>query len=282
MTLTLASRVGHVKAQSTFVNAALVAAHGVSGRTGGFRPSDVRFFFLLFTNWIEHDVRRPGQDIDLTQVTRVLSRLSNAGAVARLPRQRGEARGPRYALTQEGLIGLVDALVDARAERPFDEVLFVICFAASYGPAIAARVKGEARPLTPSARVRVAKLLDPQRVLLLARRALGDVLMDVERRAKEAVELDREARAALAAQASPEEIAARLEKLSPYQMHRVRPFADFLTSLPEDVFRFELSEGIALRRALLFEPLAEEIRAQMAILDGLEKKLAARRSTSGA
>jgi hypothetical protein len=61
----------------------------------------------------------------------------------------------------------------------------------------------------------------------------------------------------------------------------VRPFADFITSLPEDLFRFELSEGIDLRRRLLFEPLAEEIRAQAAILDGLDVKLAAR-SPSGA
>jgi hypothetical protein len=236
----------------------------------------VRFFFLLFTNWLEHDVLRPEQDIDLTQVTRVLSRLEDAGAAARSPRKRGEARGHRYALTQEGLLGLVEALVNTRAQRPFDEVLFVICFAASYRPAIVSRVKGDAHPLTPNDRRRVGDLLDPRRVLRAAQRALREVLADVELRAKQASELDREARAALAAHTPPAEIAARLEKLSPYQLHRVRPFADFITSLPEDLFRFELSEGIDLRRRLLFEPLAEQIRAQAAILDGLDLKLAAR------
>ncbi|WP_395839149.1 hypothetical protein [Cystobacter fuscus] len=74
-TPSLADRLGHVTAQATFVQAALLAAHGAGARSGGFRASDVRFFFLLFTNWAEHDVTRPSQDIDLTQVRRTLERL---------------------------------------------------------------------------------------------------------------------------------------------------------------------------------------------------------------
>src|SRR5262245_11358003 len=122
VTLSLASRSGHVRSQETLVEAAIVAAHCASGRAEGFRPSDVRFFFLLFTNWIEHDVLRPGQDLDLTQVSRVLEKLLGAGSVARITvRRRGAPRTARFALTRKGLLALVQALVDTRPWRPFEE-----------------------------------------------------------------------------------------------------------------------------------------------------------------
>jgi hypothetical protein len=283
VTLSLASRSGHVRSQATFVEAAIVAAHCASGRAGGFRPSDVRFFFLLFTNWIEHDVLRPGQDLDLTQVSRVLERLAGSGSVARvMERRRGTPRAARFALTRKGLLTLVRALVDTHPGRPFEEVLFVVYVTASYRSTIVARVDGDAHALAPSERRRAAELLDPHRVIEAARRTLALVLADVETRAAEGYALGRAAHAARGEGASLDEIAARLERLSPYQMHRVRPFAEMLMSLPEDLLRFEVSEGIELRVKLIFEPLAEQIRRQLAILDQLELRLAerARRSSN--
>jgi hypothetical protein len=282
--LSLARRSGHVRAQTTFVAAAILAAHCASDRAQGFRPSDVRFFFLLFTNWIEHDVLRPGQDLDLTQVSRVLERLAGAGSVARVgARRRGTPRAARFALTRKGLLALVRALVDTRPSRPFEEVLFVVYFTASYRGAILARVEGDAHALAPSERRRAVGLLDPHRVIEAARRTLILVLADVETRAAEGAVLSGAAHAARAEGALLTEIAGRLERLSPYQMHRVRPFAEMLTSLPEDLLVFEISEGIDLRVKLIFEPLAEQIRRQLAILEQVELRLVerAKRAASG-
>jgi hypothetical protein len=278
--LPFASRSGHVRSQTTFVAAAILAAHCASKRGEGFRPSDVRFFFLLFTNWIEQDVVQPGQDLDLTQVSRVLARLSGEGSVARVGEtRRGAPRGARFALTPEGLFALARTLVDTRPFRPFDEVLFVVYFTASYQRAIVVRIEGDG--LAATKRRRVAELLDPRLVIKASRRALARVLADVETRATEGGALSRAAHAARAEGASLDDIAARLERLSPYQMHRVRPFAELLTSLPEDLLAFELAEGIDLRVELIFEPVAERIRRELAILEQLDLRLAERAERAG-
>jgi hypothetical protein len=278
MTVTLARRFGQVRAQAPLIQAALLSAHVASARGDGFVPSDVRFFFLLFTNWIEHDVLRPEQDLELTQVRRVLERLLAERWLepARPPSTKRASRSKRYALTQAGLVGLVEALVDSRTHRPFEEVLFVLCFASSYRDAIVARVRGEPRVLAPAARRRVAELLNPRRVVEGARRTLGQVLADLERRSSEGRKLQEEADRGRRAGLREAQIIERLEAMSPYQLQRVRPLRDLMNSLPEDLVRIELGSAMGLRTSLLFDPLAEQIRAEMAILDRIDERLKGR------
>src|SRR5262245_3859597 len=82
--------------------------------TDGFMLRDVRFYFLLFRNWLELDIREPGRDIDLTQIRRACDRLHAAGWLARIPspRRRRTVRKPRarHVLTHAGIAGLVEAL----------------------------------------------------------------------------------------------------------------------------------------------------------------------------
>ena len=160
-------------------------------------------------------------------------------------------------------------MVDPRPRRPFDESLFVICFAALYRNAVAARLG----PADAAARRRVRELLDPRRVLRSARRTLDELHTDLKRRAEEGVILAREAARARDEGANRRDAARRLEKMSPYQLHRVRPLSELLDSLPEDLAAIELGEGIAWRTQALFEPMADVVHAQHAALDVLEKRL---------
>ncbi|WP_395812171.1 hypothetical protein [Archangium minus] len=270
----LADRLGHVASQATFIQAALLAAHGAGARTDGFRASDVRFFFLLFTNWVEHDVTRPSQDLDLTQVRRTLARLCRSGWAEPMAEARGQkvARGARYSLTEEGVVSLAEAL--AGLDRaPLEEMLFVACFAASYLEAILARVRGRAAVLSTAARRRVARMLEPARLLRNARRSTEAVLADLEERVRSSFALEAAARASLEAGASEEQVVRKLESLGSYQLHRVRPLAEVLLSLPDDLRRFELESGMGMRARLLFAPLAERARAELALLERLEQHL---------
>ena len=128
-TSSLSGRFGQVRAQASFVIAAILGAHCALPSDRGFRPSDVRFFFLLFTNWIEHDLERPGHDIDLTQIRRVLEALVNADHATSAAPRKGERR-KRYILTTTGMVALAEDLFAPDHPRPFEEDLFVTCFAA--------------------------------------------------------------------------------------------------------------------------------------------------------
>jgi hypothetical protein len=272
----LSPRLGFVATQATFVQAALLAAHGAGAKAGGFRASDVRFFFLLFTNWAEHDVTRPSQDIDLTQVRRTLTRLRRSGWLETVPgTSRGAtSRGARHVLTGDGLVGLSEGL--ASLERPpVEEALFRVLFAASYRGAVLARVEGRTRNVPATVRRRVEKALDPLRLLASARKTAASVLADLEERVHSGLQMHEQARAGLARGQSPEDLVRQMEARDSYQLHRVKPLGELLLALPEDLRDFELREGMALRAHLLFEPLAERARAELALLERLERKLKA-------
>ncbi len=100
--------------------------------------SDVRFFFFLFSNWLEHDLLHATGTLELTQVRRLLSRL----AARKWTRPRP---GRRYMLTPAGLAGLVAATTADIETRPLEEALFVVCFAKCYGEAIVARAPASRR-----------------------------------------------------------------------------------------------------------------------------------------
>lgn len=260
----LAERAGAVTAHRTPLLAALLAADAAA--PDGFRVADVRFYFLLFTNWMEDDVLRPGVDLDLTQVRRVLARLVGQGLATAEP-----GRRPRHRLAPEGVLRLVDALVDPRAPRSFEEAVFLVTAAALYRDAIAARVKGA--PRAPERRVR--ERLDPRRLVQAERRRLEGALHDLDDRARHGLAVEALARDRPELDAAG--LAAEVERAGGYQLQAMRPLSELVGALPPAMARFEVSAGIGLRARLLFTPLAEQLRARIAILDRLAEALAAAR-----
>jgi hypothetical protein len=302
--MSLAARYGQVRAQATFIEAAVVAAHGAFTQLGGFRASDVRFFFLLFTNWIEHDVLRPDQDLDLTQVRRVLARLDEQGWLERsgttppgkledggeLPAADGEATAPpkprarrsssgpssrrkaapgeRHKLTPNGLLGLMSSIVEPRGRRPFEESLFVACFVHTYRQPLLDRIGDHDAG---DSRKRMSELLDPRRVLIEAQRTHRDLLADLEARVTAGKRIVGEAGAARAQGLGDADIVRKLEQLGPYQLQRVRTVSELMQAMPMDIVRAELEQGITARTELLFEPLAERTRTELATLERLAR-----------
>ncbi len=258
----LTARFGALSAHATVTQAALLAAD-LSGAEG-FRPTDVRFFFLLFTNWMEDDRLRPGLDVDLTQVRRALARLVREGRAVTL----GSGRAPRYRLLPAGVVALVEAITDPNAPRTFEEVVFLATAAASYRDAIAERVRGE--PRSPDRIVRAR--LDPVRILRAERRRLAGAVADLEERVASGLRMEAVARAEEGL--APEALAQRLrEVVGGYQLHPMRSLEELVAPLPPAMARFELGPGMGLRARALFSPLMEQLRARVAILERLEDTL---------
>lgn len=266
----LAGRFGWVASHATLVLAAILAAHGATTQRDGFRASDVRFFFLLFANWMERDVLRPGQDLELTQIRRALARLADAGwlsvrqATHDNPRAR---RGGDHRLSEEGLVGLVSSLV-APSARPFEEVVFVASFALAYRDAVVGKVRGPS-PISLAARRRVGDLLSPKRIVTSARRRLLEAADDLDARVTAGLAMERHAALAAKHGVPDADIARELGRSFPYQLHGMRPFEELIRSLPAELRAFELSKGPGLRARVLFRPLAAQMRAEIEILDRL-------------
>jgi hypothetical protein len=240
----------------------------------GFMLRDVRFYFLLFRNWLELDIREPDRDIDLTQVRRACDRLHTAGWLERIkpPRRRSASSHrtrARHVLSDAGVVGLVDGLLLGGPDRSFDEGLFVILFAASYGAPLVRRVGREAL------RKHLLKVLDPHLIIANLRRGLARVRADLEARIEGGNRLLAASRLGREQGLDDAQIARQLEKLDPYQLQHVRPLRELLLSFPLEVRRYEMNEGIAARSTLIFEPLLLQARAQQQILDKLELSLAA-------
>lgn len=258
----ISRRDGALRAAQTPLGTALLAADAAGG--GEFRPLDVRFYFLLFLNWMGEDHRRPEADLDLTQVRRVLEGLAAAGLAAGV-----RGRRPVWGLTEAGVLRLCDELTDPRVVRPFEEVLLLAAVAAAYAEIIAARVgDGAAR--------RVRQRLDARSILRGERRRLTDAMHDMEARRDAGPELSGRAREALAGGLDPVAVAAALEAEGmPYQLHPMRPYREVVAGLPPALARQEVERGHEQRARRLFAPLAEDLRARVGILERLEAQLRA-------
>lgn len=250
----------------------------------GFMLRDARFFFLLFRNWLELDLREPDTDIDLTQIRRACDQLAVRRRIAVVlpPHRPRSARRPRtrYMLTLAGVLALVDELVAWSPDRTFEEGLFVVLFAASYRALVIRRAEQAGAPV---ARKHLAKALDPHAVIASLGRALASQLADLEERMASGDALFEAAAAGRARGASDAEILAQLERISPYQLHYMRPLGELLLSLPVDVRRYEIGAGITARRELIFTPLLHQTRARQQLLAKLEPvaiAIAAERASS--
>lgn len=251
---------------TSLLTASLLAADLAA--SAGFQQRDVRFFYLLFRNWLEVDVRQPGADIDLTQIRRACEGLGSR--LRAIPRRRKAGRLPRtrYQLTLAGVVALVDELVAPDPTRSFDESLFVVLFAASYRAHVIRRVEH-----APVARKHVARALDPRTVIAGLRRELQRQCDDLEKRIAEGDRLREAAERARERGAEDREVAAMMETLSTYQLHYLRPLGELLLSLPPEIRRHEMGAGITARRELVFGPLLQVTRAQLQQLVAIERAL---------
>lgn len=224
----------------------------------------MRFFFLLFTNWMEDDQLHPGRDLDLTQVRRALVRLVHEDQAEIL----GSGRAPRYRLKPAGVLVLVEAVTDPRTPRTFEEVVFLATTAATYRDTLAARLRGE--PRAPDRIVHTR--LDPVRILRAERRRLEGAVVDLEERVASGLRMEVVAREA---GAQPPEVLAELlrAEVGGYQLHPMRSLGELVSKLPPGMARFELGPGMGLRARVLFSPLLEQLRARIGILERLEETL---------
>lgn len=248
------------------VSAAVIAAQATLG-TDGFRQRDVRFYVGVFSNWLEATTGSWTLELHNAQMQRHLELLVKAGLAKRPGRT-----PPRYRLTAEGLLTLLERLGKRRNLRRMDELFFVVHLFHAYGGRLKALVVQSGALASRSLSVDLDALLDPsalierERALVARERKRLEIRIDESRRT---AALTRE----LLQRGKPlavviEEVEARF----PYELNSQKPLKELFEELPMPFRRLELETMPELRADLLWEPTRALLEGYDRILDSLSKQ----------
>ena len=112
---------------SVFINAALIASYSSFGEEG-FRQKNLKFFLELFTNWMETSFAGPGPEVQNTQISRTLSKLTEEGIL----KYSKESGHPLYSITSIGLLEIVTRLAGKNCQHELDSFFFLFHFVFSF------------------------------------------------------------------------------------------------------------------------------------------------------
>jgi hypothetical protein len=233
----------------------------------GFRQRDVRFFIELFSNWLEPTTGEHTLAIHNTQVQRYLDGLAGSRFATRVGRA-----PPRFRLTPEGLVELLQRLVNRTDLTRLDEFFLVFHFVDAYGPRLRAMVTHGGALASRLLAVDIDELVDPSRLLSRERERVLRELSRLAVRCDESRKTGELAKALAARGAPLSAIVSSVEQRFPYELNSQKPLTELLTALPEPWRKEELMD-IAERRANRFwEPLRALLLHYDAVLAELQAK----------
>jgi hypothetical protein len=245
------------------VAAAIIAAEATLAEDG-FRQRDVRFYFELFSNWLESTTGAWTLDLHNAQIQRYLDQLVRAGGAKR-PRR----TPPRYQLTPDGLLSLLHTLTARHSLKRLDEFFLVFHILRAYGGRLRALTQKNGPLPSRALSLRVDELVDArafvQREIAAVERELGRLSLRIEESHKTA-ELTRQ----LIAKGKPiEQVVSAVEQEFPYELNSRKPLSELLTQLPPAFRVPELSDIAAQRADDLWRPTLALLSAYLEILRGL-------------
>ena len=259
------SRTGDLFAENEAVVAAAVVASQATLGNDGFRQRDVRFYIGLFSNWLEATTGAWQLDLHNAQVQRYLELLVKAGWAKRPGR-----KPPRYCLTPEGLVQLLQRIGQRKNLKRFDEFFFVLHVFHAYGD----RLRGLVRQAGPfnskSLSVDLDELLDFRRLIARERELVKRESLRLTLRIQESRATSELTRSLLSRGHTLDEVVAAVEQQFPYEMNSQKSLGELFEQLPAPFRRVELESIAELRATTLWEPTLALFQSYLAILDGLD------------
>ena len=252
--------------QEALVAAAVIAAEA-SFPQEGFRQRDVRFYFELFSNWLEATTGEWTLSLHNAQIQRYLEQLVRAGAAKR-PRR----TPPRYRLTADGLLELLETLTRRQNLQRLDQFFLVFHILQAYGSRLRALTQKSGPLPSRALSLRVDELIDPRafaaRELTLVERELGRLALRID----ESLKTGELTRRLLGSGQSLEEVVTAVEREFPYELNSRKPLNELLRQLPPAFRVHELAEAPVLRAEGLWRPTQALLVAYRSTLQELLAK----------
>lgn len=243
------------------VSAALIGAH--VQKSAGFRLRDVRFMTELFWNWQAVSFNPSALKIHNNQIKRAMEDLvAESWATAE-----GRGKQRKFRLTRAGLLGIIGRLRAQGLDGSFEVFLFVRYFFASYAEPISTLVQKSGAPMPLSFRNEVSELFSTQTLVNERVARTKRQIRYLKDRSAEAAQTVKLAREKLAAGEALPSIVKSIEHMLPYELNPQKPLSEVLGETPEELQKYELTEGNRMRIELLWANYMILLESQIKALD---------------
>jgi hypothetical protein len=259
------SRTGDLFSENEAIVAASVVAAQATLGSEGFRQRDVRFYISVFSNWLEATTGAWTLDLHNAQVQRYLDLLVKTGWAKRPGR-----KPPRYCLTPEGLLRLLERIGQRKHLKRFDEFFFILHVFHAYGDRLRGLVQQTGPFNSKSLSVDLDELLDYRHLIARERELVLRESLRLRVRIKESRATSELTRTMLTQGHSLDDAVRAVERQFPYEMNSQKPLAELFAQLPAPFRRVELETIAELRATTLWEPTLALLQGYLAILDSLD------------
>jgi len=247
-----------------FVAAAVIAAHASVSKEG-FRQRDVRFLIELFTNWVEMTLGGQVLEVNNTQVQRYLDQLVAEGFARRFMR----GKQPCYRLARTGLIELLNRILPQSFCAYPQHFFFLYYFITNYRPRLEKLIEEEGKQFPIALKLEVQGLLDRDALVRhqlhfadLEMKKLNERINDAAKASELFSDLTKRGLSVV-------EATKEVEKLYPYELNSQKPLTELISSIPEDLARWEMQVGTVQRSKHVWQPTREMLQAYIKCLKQL-------------
>lgn len=256
------------KRYEVLIAGACLSAH-VIAKGKGFRPSDMRFYLELFSNWLEFSFGGGVVSVENTQVGRYLNKLISEG-YARRQSCKGKVS---YVLTRTGLLEMVSHVILPEEIQSFEMFCFQVYFAGSYGRIAKNEIARQGKQFPLALRIEVDELLDIDRLFERRRLFLEKELRKLEARARESLDSARLAQESFAEGKNVGQVLDEVKYRHPYHLSSQKSLAELILELPEEIQAWELGDGSRGRANFIWQPVVRAFKDELVNLSNMRATL---------
>lgn len=226
----------------------------------GFRQKDLKFLIELMETWRYSKWERyEFPQLHNTQVLRIIRELAERGWLKKTAK-----KGLSFSkLSRGGLIGASQELRQKSHRSNHGDFLFIHYLFKLYGQRLRQAIELEGEKLTPLALSDIERVFDTSSLLKERASRLQSQMEYWQLRMKEAQEVSQIVDSELKGSRAFESLLLEMDQRYPYELKAKKPLASFLKEVPEELSRFELTQGHQARSRFLWSQYQKDLESQI-------------------
>lgn len=242
-----------------------ILASFVKSAGKSFRQREVRFMTELFATWrLTPTERQFLPALHNNQIARFLEKYHQLGWLKVYKKNQ-----PSYALSRAGLVGIIMELRDISLTASVNEFIFVHYLLQNYRPHLSKLFSMEKHSLPLDQKLEIEKILD-------SKHFISQKILETEvrieywkRRISETQQVAKLAEEKLSQNKNIAEVISTIEKSYPYEMNYSKPITQLVAEIPENLQRWEITEGNRLRSRSIWSIYLNRLELDLKILKSL-------------